>query len=122
MTIPSMIPKQRIPSPGAHEEDPVRAVDAVVALELGEGDEAEHGVDHDRAQSRARKLLEQARRNSIVRRTKPALMSEAICDRCPAVSATDVFERLPSGAKPPTRPAAPHAMPCAISSWLASIS
>ena len=61
-------------------------------------------------------------RNSIVSRTKPALISEAICERWPAVSATEVFDRLPSTAKPPTNPAAPHAIPCAISSWLVSIS
>jgi len=49
-------------------------------------------------------------------------MSDAICVCCPAVSATELFDRLPSIGKPPTRPAAPLDIPWAISSWLASIS
>ena len=48
--------------------------------------------------------LKRPARNSIVSRTKPALISEAICERWPAVSATEVLERLPSVANPPTRP------------------
>ena len=53
---------------------------------------------------------------------KTALISEAICVRCPAASATEVLDRLPSTTKPPTRPEAPFAIPCAISSWFGSIS
>ena len=61
-------------------------------------------------------------RNSSVSRMKTALMSEAICVCWPAASATELFERLPSTAKPPTSPAAPHAAPWAMSSWFGSIS
>lgn len=48
-------------------------------------------------------------------------MSEASCVFWPAVSATEVLDRLPSVANPPTSPAAPQAIPWAISSWSASI-
>ena len=61
-------------------------------------------------------------RKSIVSSTSPALISDATCVRWPAVSATDVFDRLPSLANPPTKPAAAHAAPWAISSWSGSIS
>ena len=55
-------------------------------------------------------------------RIRTALISDATWVRWPAASATDVFERLPSVANPPTSPAAPQAMPWAISSWSTSIS
>ena len=58
--IPWMIPKKRIPSARAHEEQPVGPVDRVVAPPLGERDQAQHRVDHDRRERRARQLLEEA--------------------------------------------------------------
>ena len=54
--------------------------------------------------------------------TRAASISDATCVCWPAVSATDVLERLPSEAKPPTSPAAPHAAPWARSSASASTS
>ena len=62
-----------------------------------EADQSDHRVDHDRAERRRREILEQRRRgtaSSSARST--ALMSDAICVRCPAASATEVFDRLPS--------------------------
>ena len=55
-------------------------------------------------------------RNSIVARMNTALINDASSDFWPASSATEVFDRLPSTTKPPTSPAAPFAIPCAMSS------
>ena len=54
-------------------------------------------------------------------RTNTALINDAISVFWPASSATEVFDRLPSTTNPPTSPAAPFAMPCAMSSWFVSM-
>ncbi len=51
-----------------------------------------------------------------------ALTNEAIWLFCPAESATEVFDRLPSVANEPTRPGPTQAKPSAMSSWSGSIS
>ena len=59
MRIPAMIPKNEDPDPSAHAEQPVAAVDPVVALERGERDEPDHRVDDDRTERRTWQALEQ---------------------------------------------------------------
>ena len=119
---PGHDPEEEDPEPCTHEEQPVGAVDPVVALERVEGDESDHRVDDDRAERRAGRFSNSVARNSIVARMNTALMSEAISVFWPASSATEVFDRLPSTTNPPTSPAAPFAIPCAMSSWFVSIS